>query len=334
MEALGLPRAATAVLTTLLAEHSVSSWKLAGEGDTTVFILRLCIKETTGEQPLQPVAWRRKPPCQRRRDVRRAILHQQQRGNGSRQTSQANVNNNQVPGQENGRTARKTTNTEVQASDDLMTVFNEPQIDICQRTQCVSESATHDTRTKTLVARDSARDKCTKLEVGEACSSASYDSMSRSAVCDKPATCCEDSINTDDSGILAEETINIEHLSETAGIKISIVKKCINQLKDSMIKQQLKDQRRNRTLNRVVVDRRFGGEVLVGDSDDFMITIDCQHGGFFQWFLKHKPEQYVRHMLPFIEAWPPADAKQYKDVIDRMSNKLDSLCVIFDSMLN
>ena len=154
--------------------------------------------------------------------------------------------------------------------------------------------------------------------------------MSQSAVyVNKAATCFKDNVN--DSGISAEESINIEHLAD---INVFDVEKCVKQLTDRQFLGKLTDQTRNRTVNKVVVDRRFGGELLIGESDDFLVTYDCAHDGLFQWFLKHEPDQYVRHLLPCLQAWPPADAKRYKHATDMLYDKLDTLLCLFNTMLN
>lgn len=85
---------------------------------------------------------------------------------------------------------------------------------------------------------------------------------------------------------------------------------------------------------KIVLDQRWGGEVLVGESDDLMLTYDCQHDGLFQWYIKHQPHHYVRHMLLCIQTWQPADAQHYKTVMDIMHYKLGVLCCMLDSILN
>ena len=76
----GPPTTAEAVLTTLLVDNHVTSWKVAAEGQTSVFVLRLtsnheqpAIANTTGQ-------WRRKPPSQLRRDQQRADKRRKQVG--------------------------------------------------------------------------------------------------------------------------------------------------------------------------------------------------------------------------------------------------------------
>jgi hypothetical protein len=77
MPVVGLPTTVEVALGSLLAEKSVSSWKITGQGDTTVVVLRL-----RGDSPVQDggdsmakgnnVYYRRKNPSQLRRDRQRA----------------------------------------------------------------------------------------------------------------------------------------------------------------------------------------------------------------------------------------------------------------------
>ena len=79
----GLPVAVEAVLSSLLPTHVLSSWKVAGENDTTVAVLRF---KQDGEQAGTSTEhsrghWRRKPPSQMRRDQQRA---QERKQNGEK----------------------------------------------------------------------------------------------------------------------------------------------------------------------------------------------------------------------------------------------------------
>ena len=87
MPVLGLPRAAEDILTTLLVNHEVTSWKITGEGNSTVFVLRMSSAPQSTGSPLRPSAWRRKAPSDVRRDVRRAILRQERHVNDTNNTA-------------------------------------------------------------------------------------------------------------------------------------------------------------------------------------------------------------------------------------------------------
>ena len=339
IEALGLPRDTAAVLTTLLAEHSVSSWKITGDGDTTVFVLRLCSTGTTGSTPLQHAAWRRKAQSQLRRDRQRAELHRQQRQGQNSQpassetilttTDTTNINRDNNINQTTDSTPVKTVFDADKASGVLLSVFCETKTNEPDITHCASNTATHDTRKETPGARDS----CSmELDVGQEHGSAS-DSVS-SVFVNKPATRCEgDSANRDDLSF-ETEVVDIEQLATEAGIKVEYVEKCAREVRDRKIRRSLRDETRNKTFHKVVLDHRWGREVLVGESDDFLVTFDPVHDGFFHWSIKHNPGQYERQMLSYVESWSPADTEHYKAEMDIMLRKLDILCSLFESLLN
>ena len=92
----GLPGAVEVTLTALLQDNSVTSWKVAGEGDSTVVVLRLKPANSTTTTMADPVLnrgsqvqyFRKKPPCQVRRDQERARKGRQQ---AKQQNSESNV---------------------------------------------------------------------------------------------------------------------------------------------------------------------------------------------------------------------------------------------------
>jgi len=79
MPVAGLPAAVEVVVSTLLTTQRLTSWKVAGESETTVLVLRF---RQDGSQPCTASEssrgqWRRKPPSQLRRDQQRAQGHGQ-----------------------------------------------------------------------------------------------------------------------------------------------------------------------------------------------------------------------------------------------------------------
>ena len=93
----GLPVAVEKTLSSLLEDNAVSSWKVVGEGDNTVVVLRLKPANpslsTTMADPVvnrasQVQYYRRKPPSQVRRDIERATNRRQQ---GDQQSSECDL---------------------------------------------------------------------------------------------------------------------------------------------------------------------------------------------------------------------------------------------------
>ena len=79
MPVVGLPTAVEVVVSTLLTTQRLTSWKVAGENESTVLVLRF---RQDGSQPCTASEnsrgqWRRKPPSQLRRDQQRAQEHGQ-----------------------------------------------------------------------------------------------------------------------------------------------------------------------------------------------------------------------------------------------------------------
>ncbi|KAL8561584.1 hypothetical protein ACOMHN_024820 [Nucella lapillus] len=87
MPVTGLPATVETALTALLTTNSVSSWKIAGEGDSTVVVLRLkSVDSQMSTNMAEPVLnrtqtefFRRKSPSELRRDQERARQQKQQK---------------------------------------------------------------------------------------------------------------------------------------------------------------------------------------------------------------------------------------------------------------
>ena len=99
MPVAGLPAAAESALNALLADNNVSSWKVVGEGDSTVIVLRLkphthsSSANMADSRNTQGQYFRRKPPSQIRRDQERSRLRNEQ----STKADQASGNNFDFP---------------------------------------------------------------------------------------------------------------------------------------------------------------------------------------------------------------------------------------------
>eukprot|EP00745_Piridium_sociabile_P042770 TRINITY_DN865_c0_g1_i5.p1 TRINITY_DN865_c0_g1~~TRINITY_DN865_c0_g1_i5.p1 ORF type:complete len:300 (+),score=74.57 TRINITY_DN865_c0_g1_i5:174-1073(+) len=106
MPVTGLPVTLEKTLTALLTDNTVSSWKVAGEADNTVVVLRLkpvSKMSTTMADPVlnrhsQVQYYRKKPPSQVRRDQERAKQQQQQQQRQCVQVGHENNNDdNELP---------------------------------------------------------------------------------------------------------------------------------------------------------------------------------------------------------------------------------------------
>ncbi|KAL8566911.1 hypothetical protein ACOMHN_008768 [Nucella lapillus] len=106
MPVTGLPATLERTLTALLTDNAVSSWKIAGERDNTVVVLRLKAENPVSTPSMADpilnqqtqIQYRKQSPGQLRRDRERATKQQQQRQQRRReQTDSISHNELYVP---------------------------------------------------------------------------------------------------------------------------------------------------------------------------------------------------------------------------------------------
>ena len=368
MVVLGLPRAAECVLTSLLAENSVSSWKLTGDGRSTVFILRLSGGNNTTGAPLQRTGWRRKAPCELRRDQNRAQLRQQS-GQGQSASSCVPTDNSSAS-RNNINKNLDQVNDHQETTVDMATEASElligPSFDKDSETQikCVAQCV--NTRDVTqysadcgtpqghaTITRQDAREAGEDRNVGQVClQTASVPTAAVSvntATCALEGTCqsdltiqhCDSVVMSDHSGSdvseVEEEERSIEQLAVDGGIKLSEVELCVRELTNRRTKSMLRDENRNRTLSKVVLDHRGGREVLIAESDDFLMSLDLRGDGRTVWYLKEQRrplEPSAKQLQTCLQTWPPVDTEEYVSGIEEVMISLDILVNIFRSLLN
>ena len=93
MPVIGLPSALECVLSSLLQETSLSSWKVTGNKSDTVIVLRLTgSSDSDIVQTTRPLQYRRKPPSAVRRDNRRAEVRRNLRQREEQNADQESFN--------------------------------------------------------------------------------------------------------------------------------------------------------------------------------------------------------------------------------------------------
>ena len=104
MPVAGLPAAAETTLNALLADNIVTSWKVAGEGDSTVVVLRLRPDSTVntptnmaGRPQTAAVHYKRKPPSQLNRDAERSKRWRERREGFATEASDYHAVDNVCP---------------------------------------------------------------------------------------------------------------------------------------------------------------------------------------------------------------------------------------------
>ena len=350
MPVLGLPRAAEDILTTLLVNHEVTSWKITGEGNSTVFVLRMSSAPQSTGSPLRPSAWRRKAPSDVRRDVRRAILRQERHVNDTNNTAtpvyteRGNSDNNRnaiTRDQQTDKKEAETVTTTSQASETSLKLAETSVGKLCNGVYDVTSTQNElHTPLHTPPREHAARDSYSETDMGQ--NSDTLVSTTRSQMLvNKPEAMCRD----DDNNILPEdsevdmeaemEEFNLEELATVAGIKVTEVDACIGDL-DVRKKRELRDESRNGRLNKIVLDHRGGKEILTGETDDFIVTYDCRQNGLFSWHIKdpRREDPYINHTNYCIKTWPEVDTEQYADEVDRLFSNVDLLCCLFRSRLS
>ena len=74
------------------------------------------------------------------------------------------------------------------------------------------------------------------------------------------------------------------------GIKLSDIDKCVCDITDRRVKQQLREENRNKIVHKIVLDRPESRVMLLGESDDFIMCCDCTLGGYFTWYVKQRKQ--------------------------------------------
>lgn len=355
MAGLGLPRVAENILTTLLAENVVTSWKLTGEGETTVFILRLCSPTGQMSQPLQPTGWRRKARSQLLRDQRRAQLRQAER----QRTANTDGTHSNSTGATNDMQANTIDNNQPECA--TVTEHNEGEIDVQQKASDIiniTETAVtleNNTLGDVTTTRDSV--PCL-LDLPRAPSSDNlgHQTADNSDMHVEPMACITTEVCSGDDQLTASETFSavdsgsvtsavceidvLEQLAIDCGMSLAHIQDCVNDLKDTAAQNKhrrdtligrLKNINRNKTLTTIVLDRRAGRETLIAESHDFVLTCSCSSDLEFGWYFKlpgdSAPFQY------YLQTWPAVNASKYIQEKRLMSENLTALTYIVRSLL-
>eukprot|EP00745_Piridium_sociabile_P024463 TRINITY_DN3871_c0_g2_i2.p1 TRINITY_DN3871_c0_g2~~TRINITY_DN3871_c0_g2_i2.p1 ORF type:complete len:303 (-),score=53.62 TRINITY_DN3871_c0_g2_i2:237-1145(-) len=257
MPVTGLPAAVETTLSALLAENSVSSWKIAGEGVNTVVVLRLKPVDpevTTTNMAAEPVLnrntqvqyYRRKPPSQVRRDQERA---KQQKG--------------------------KVTDRQHDAGVPVLNAvcLDDTRVELPSFTSCdVQHAQTTHSEDETGVSQttDDFEPQC--ANIGE------------------PQ--CASGLSLHLPDINQVQTID----STVGGFDSRVVKSYVARLTTRLMQRRLRDSHRNKTFRKTVVYDSGSEKVLMCESDDIVLEYTCHsdsNHSCVYWFLK----QDEKHML-------------------------------------
>jgi len=277
MPVAGLPTAVETSLNALLSENYVSSWKIVGEGDSAVFVLRLkptqANKTTTNMAPSMPVHYRKKPPSQINRDNNRARQRQDLR----------NRQNQEVDNKASGSTDSLFTSPIFVNEEQCMQQYdtNRPT------TTDTTTAFTIGTRNMTVISDsgggEGGLDSCA-TELSTECGAVGYD-IERGLPFDP--------LPFDIRPELDPRVTKARELGYEAGV----VESYVSTLMDKSLQRQLRNTNRNNSFLKVALDSR-GERKLLFESDDIVLEYAFRgdysrtHTSF--WYVK----QQRQHMLP------------------------------------
>ena len=277
--AMEFPIALESALKALLNHHSISSWKIAGDGPSLAVILRLRPESQQGENHggvLERVSYRRKPPGQINRDRRRAEEFRQRRENADNSTEQRDDNRREETFANTLNTLAPSENQNNKKGDSVGEHNSQASATVSD-----TEHATRGREETDTVARDT--------NEGQGSADMQTDSSSYSE-------------NTD------SET---EYEPSMKGA----VRDIVEDLKGTEWRPKyLKQEDRNQTFDRVMIDWRGRDNAkLLCITDDLMAT--CEFGTGKTSFQLRPEDSY----LPFWEYWPEvARDGQHKDMINKL----------------
>eukprot|EP00745_Piridium_sociabile_P042767 TRINITY_DN865_c0_g1_i1.p1 TRINITY_DN865_c0_g1~~TRINITY_DN865_c0_g1_i1.p1 ORF type:complete len:303 (+),score=67.47 TRINITY_DN865_c0_g1_i1:174-1082(+) len=259
MPVTGLPVTLEKTLTALLTDNTVSSWKIAGESDNTVVVLRLRpatqVSTTTMADPVlnrrtQVEYFRKKAPSQVRRDQQRARQQQQRR------QEQVDVlcdsSNNDVK--------------ELSASD----------------TQFCDEST-----------QELAAEHITPVHTEH--SDSDTDEGGRDVSEDLPACVSDSNFSLSLQPDLNIEHAMIEH--SVAGFNTRGVKNYVATLTDRSVQRRLRDKQRNTSFRKAVLHRCEDVNRLLFESDDIVLEYPCDSRSeedWSYWFVKQEEKNMLQ----------------------------------------
>jgi hypothetical protein len=271
MPVAGLPAAAETTLNALLSENAVSSWKIAGEGDSTVFVLRLKpqVSQTTNNMAApMPVYYRKKPPGQVRRDNKRAKQRQQQR-------------------EEEEETTNKASERQETANESEI-LFSSPNFHPSQE---------HCTYNRPMNININAREPCLDTVGGEcgsgACNLPDLNQLSTEAAVGHDFSMSDpmyDSRPTVDPRVLA---------ASNAGFSPDVVGDYVASLVNKETQRSLRNNTRNVNICKTVLDTSrpaHNHPALLFESDDIVLeyTIDKGRTHRSYWFVKQQRQQMLQ----------------------------------------
>ena len=293
MPVTGFPATLERTLSALMVDNTISSWKVAGEGDNTTIVLRLkpvCGPATSTASMADPVLnretqvqyYRRKPPSQIRRDKERARKQQQQQATDFTVQNYA-VNTDCLAARENAGTQYAETTTQAEELG----------------TQPASDS-------------EGEEDGMHGLNNTE-CTWAS------DSVCVEP--------------LQSTHTVHCDTVEDdrlVGGFPTGVVKQYAATLIDKSVQRRLKNKGRNKTFRRVALHHAGNGDQLICETDDLVLEYPCTNPvpKYSYWYVKQEPRNMLseeRDKLANLQRGEVVHRSRHADITARAARDLDTL---------
>lgn len=349
MPATGLPSAVEKLLATLMTDHRVVSWKVTGEGEQSVIVIRLTSCQQDGTAPLPTGHWRRKAPAQVRRDQQRAAQRRaqlQQRPQRSAviktdtvTTGTDSENNHDTKMSDNATIINNVSDNNIANNNITMTprfcdktndrdrkqrqghlalqaseILNSPS-DLFMP----SPDYVHNYDTPSVSGRNALRDvtQCSasaaRMSCIDTCTTVSSHACGEMQL--GRSVLCTDKMQSRENCDDETEELYLERLATELGYDAEELKTYVCSLTDRPKLTQLRDARRNKCIRKGVVDTRGGREVLICESEDIVLHYDCktEERG---WFIKPSSNNQPRtaredDLLSCLYRWPQVDDPKY-----------------------
>lgn len=233
MPVVGLPTTLEVTLDALLQHQVPTSWKVTGEGDATVVVIRLTGQPHPAIEQSQPRRYRRKPPSQVNRDRRRA----EERRKKAEERTEASEHF-------------------VESNEQSPSALFQPTPEVVTHQQ---DSRRHGAANDTPVSARAARSPCNS-DTASQLDAALDTSEPECDPCNIPSPTDQLSDSLDESEIVATEV----------GYDIQEIKTYVGEIMNKSLQNRLRDTRRNTGFRKVVCD---GNGELLCDSDDVIFVI-------------------------------------------------------------
>ena len=293
MPVTGLPAAVEKTMMALLTDNAVTSWKIAGEGDNTTFVLRFkpVSKTTTTMADSDPVLnrhtqvqyFRKKPPCQVARDQARSKQHQQ-----SKRPQVGDDNKDSVRDRSVGASLFEEENTPLLAVQHISPVSTE---------------------------------SVTEEEGGGVCEKTGLQSP-----------CASDCASSSDFQPDVNEQEPVFD-NAVAGFDCGVVKTYVGTFTDRSLQKRLRDQQRNKVFRKTVIQKADdGSNLLLCESDDIVLEYLCTESAEIDkcvfFYVKQKHNNMLREecdRLTYLRRGKTCRDTQYDQARARALHELHAL---------